>query len=109
MDVTLQIHLEPGTDGSPVWWAESEELPGMTASADSLFELRELLAAVVSELADEGAEAITIVGERLAGVEYHPAIAPPSPSAVTEGAPLAPPAPAAPRQVLIPPQLALAA
>ena len=68
MDITLQIHLE-ATDEDIVWWAESDDLPGVTAAAETLTEMRENLEAVLGDLSEERGEAIVVVAERLAGVE----------------------------------------
>ncbi len=100
MDVTLHIHLEAAEDGSPVWWAEADELPGMTASADSLAELRAALDEVFADLAEENGGPIRVVAEALAGAELAGATTPPGSTVRQDGqAPVegAPPA----RQVLL--------
>jgi hypothetical protein len=52
MDVNVLIHLEAVTEEHQfVWWAESPELPGFTASADDLPTLLRKCGAVVRELA----------------------------------------------------------
>jgi predicted RNase H-like HicB family nuclease len=72
MDIALKIHVEAAQDGSPVWWAESDDLRGLTASADSLPELRAVLADVLAEFGEDLAsdsghphESIDITSERL--------------------------------------------
>jgi predicted RNase H-like HicB family nuclease len=83
MDIALQIHVEASEAGTPVWWAESPDLPGFTASADSLAELRtvvdEVLAEFGSELASDAGhpgEPIRIDSEQLAPVEADISVAP---------------------------------
>ncbi len=39
MDLHLLVHLEPGSDGSLVWWGEVPEVPGFSVAADALAEL----------------------------------------------------------------------
>ena len=72
MDIALKIHIEASEAGSPIWWAESDDLPGLTASADTLAELRVALAEVLEEFGKELAvdaghagETIQIVSELL--------------------------------------------
>jgi predicted RNase H-like HicB family nuclease len=68
MKITLLIHLEPAETGKPVWWAESDELPGFTASADSLVELRSVVAEVLTDIGPEAEDGIIeIASERLIG------------------------------------------
>lgn len=45
---TFCIHLE-NTDDAPAWWATSDDVPGLTALAGSLPELRERIRAVLLE------------------------------------------------------------
>lgn len=47
--IELIIHLE-GVDGEAVWWAESPDVPGFSAAAPSLIELRERAQAALEEL-----------------------------------------------------------
>ncbi len=77
MEVTLQIHLE-AADEAIIWWAESDELPGLSAAADSLPELRELLDQALIEMSADIGESITIVSERLAEAEDSESIEVPS-------------------------------
>jgi predicted RNase H-like HicB family nuclease len=42
MNVTFAIHLEPA-DQDVVWWAETDGLPGFSAAAPTLRELRTLI------------------------------------------------------------------
>jgi hypothetical protein len=83
MDIALNIHVERSEAGTPVWWADSDDLPGMTASANSLAELRTALAELLEEfgselVADVGhpGEDITIVSESLVGADFGPGSAP---------------------------------
>ena len=61
MDVTLLLHLEL-VDGEHAWWAESDDVPGFTAAAPTLAELRERAHAALHDLL--GAE--VAIRERLA-------------------------------------------
>jgi hypothetical protein len=61
--IELVIHIE-AADGEAVWWAESPDVPGFSAAAPTLVELRERSIAALSEL--RGSVRIT---ERLAGGE----------------------------------------
>lgn len=61
----LIIHLESEPEtGEVVWWAESPEVPGLSAAASSLRELREMAMYSLRQLGAAGP-----VVERLAGVE----------------------------------------
>lgn len=52
MRVRMLLHLELA-DAAPVWWAESEDLPGLTVAADDLAELRRLIREQLAELFPE--------------------------------------------------------
>lgn len=60
----LIIHLEDA-DGEVVWWAESPDVPGFSAAAPTLAELRERAREALSA---RGARPVQIV-ERLVGKE----------------------------------------
>jgi predicted RNase H-like HicB family nuclease len=63
MSATLMIHLERAdTETGVVWWADSPDLPGFAAAADTLAELRELTADmdVVERLADGDFVTVTV-------------------------------------------------
>jgi predicted RNase H-like HicB family nuclease len=62
--VELVIHIE-AADGEAVWWAESPEVPGFSAAAPTLAELRERATAALTEL--QGAP--VRLTERLVGGE----------------------------------------
>jgi hypothetical protein len=49
----LVIHLEGG-DGEVVWWAESPQIPGFSAAAPTLKELRERAYRALREIAGPG-------------------------------------------------------
>lgn len=68
MDITLLIHVEMA-DQEIVWWAESDDLPGVTVAAPSLMEMREELDNLLRDLAVERGEAIVITEEMLAESE----------------------------------------
>jgi|BarGraNGADG00212_1021973.scaffolds.fasta_scaffold25914_3 predicted RNase H-like HicB family nuclease len=94
MEVSLQIHLEASEQGTPVWWVESEELPGFTASADSLVELRAVVSETLQEFASEllaesgdGSAQIEVVSERLV-VSGVPTTVPDAPTAQVEDRPV---------------------
>jgi len=53
MAPTFLVHLER-TDDGPAWWAVSAEVPGFSAAAATLAELRERIAAALSDLGIEG-------------------------------------------------------
>jgi len=53
----LIIHLD-NADGEVVWWAESPQVPGLTAAASSLAELREL---AMKALRDELSPTVEVV------------------------------------------------
>lgn len=63
MNVELVIHLD-SADDQAVWWAESDDVPGFSASADSLVELRRRAHAAIGEIVGEPAR----IRERLVGV-----------------------------------------
>jgi hypothetical protein len=55
MTITVLIHMEPLDSGGVAWWAESPEVPGFSATAESLVELRVLAAhSIVDLLAENG-------------------------------------------------------
>lgn len=58
----MLIHLEDA-DGEAVWWAEVPELPGFSAAAPTLADMREQAHAAIAELVG----APVVVVERLAG------------------------------------------
>jgi predicted RNase H-like HicB family nuclease len=64
MEITVELHVEP-VEGGVSWWAESEQLPGVSAAGDSLSELREMLAEILDDLSEERGEPIVIVSEHL--------------------------------------------
>jgi len=68
MDITLQIHLE-AAEQEIVWWAESDQLPGVSVAAASLMEMREELDHVLTDLSEERGEPILIATEILADAE----------------------------------------
>ncbi|HXN60821.1 MAG TPA: hypothetical protein VN886_10250 [Acidimicrobiales bacterium] len=68
MDITLQIHVE-AAEREIVWWAESDQLPGVSVAAPSLMEMREELDHVLADLSEEGGEPIRIGTEILADAE----------------------------------------
>jgi predicted RNase H-like HicB family nuclease len=65
MTVHLIIHLE-AVDGAATWWADTDDVPGFYAAADTLEELRERVIAALAEVAP-GADRII---ERLASAEH---------------------------------------
>lgn len=65
MNAQLVIHLD-NADGKLVWWAESPQVPGFTASADTLPELRGTIAEVLADLAEDLGEPVSFTSERLA-------------------------------------------
>jgi hypothetical protein len=67
MAPTFCFHLESTGDG-PSWWATSDDVPGLSAAAGSLEELRERVRAV---LVEEGIGDGTF-HEMLAGAEQTP-------------------------------------
>lgn len=70
MNVHLLIHLDEG----PTWWAESDDVPGFNASAESLAELRRRCMAALSEIVPEVADVTEcLIGEHVTGVPYNPA------------------------------------
>jgi|ERR1039458_6926604 hypothetical protein len=78
MDITLNFHVE-ASGGRIAWWAESDDLPGVSAAADSLSELRDLLAQLFADLTAERGEEICITSEHLAGDVEEPAELTPRP------------------------------
>lgn len=68
MDVTLIIHLDWTDAGEPAWWAEAPEISGFTASANSLHELRDVLASCWVDMVEE-LGTVTVVREVLADAE----------------------------------------
>jgi len=57
MSVRVVLHLErlPETD-KPAWWAESPDVPGFSAAALSLYELRIMAERALRDLATEAGE-----------------------------------------------------
>ena len=51
--VRVVLHMEPLDSGATSWWAESPDLAGFSAAADSLVELRGLCTEAVHEIAAE--------------------------------------------------------
>jgi hypothetical protein len=69
MAPTFLVHLER-TDDGPSWWAVSEEVPGFSAAADTLTELRTRIRAALSDLGiGEGSFSEVLVGQ--ADAERH--------------------------------------
>lgn len=62
--IELVIHIE-AANGEAVWWAESPEVPGFSAAAPTLAELRTRATAALAELRDDPVEIV----ERLVGEE----------------------------------------
>lgn len=67
MDITLEFHIEAVGEGVVSWWAESNDLPGVTVAADSLLELRELIDQMLSDLSEDRDEPIVVIAEHLSG------------------------------------------
>ena len=76
MEITLDFHVE-ASEGAIVWWVESDDLPGVSAAADSLSELRELITPLLADLSAERGENIVVASERLAGEVEEPTEVPP--------------------------------
>lgn len=74
MDTTMVLHFE-GTD---LWWAELADVPGFSASAGTLLELRAIVEACLADLSADVGEEVRIIRELLA--EASPP-APPAPPA----------------------------
>lgn len=64
MNIELMLHLERAED-RVVWWAETADVAGFSAAADTLVELRERARAALLEIVGE--EPLVLV-ERLAGL-----------------------------------------
>lgn len=64
MTIELMLHLERADD-QVVWWAETTDVPGFSAAADTLAELRERVRSALLEIT--GGEPVELV-ERLAGL-----------------------------------------
>jgi predicted RNase H-like HicB family nuclease len=62
MSVTVAIHLDP-TESDVVWWAESADLPGFSAAAPTLRDLRKLIDEAVSMEVGEAEIDLQLVGE----------------------------------------------
>lgn len=60
--VTIEVHVE-AVDGAPVWWADSDDVDGFYAAADSMEQLRVQVIAALGELLGDTVELV----ERLAG------------------------------------------
>jgi hypothetical protein len=56
--VTLKIHLESVANAEPVWWAESDDVPGLSVAADHLRELVEHAKAAIEELMGPNVEIV---------------------------------------------------
>jgi hypothetical protein len=50
----VNVHMDPAGDGRIVWWAESPEVPGFSAAADSLIALEILVKDAAREWPDLG-------------------------------------------------------
>ncbi len=61
--VRVLLHLEATDDGGVVWWAESGDVPGFTAAAPELVELRRRVRAA---LADDFSDGVTYTEELVA-------------------------------------------
>lgn len=74
MDICVLIHLEASTDNEAIWWAESDDIPGMTVSAGSLAELRDAIRESLLEFNDlmAGDEPIAVTAERLVSTAMPP-------------------------------------
>jgi hypothetical protein len=68
MDITLLIHVGLA-EKEIVWWAESDELPGVTVAAPTLMQMREELDQVLTDLSAEQGDEIVIGQEMLAPAE----------------------------------------
>jgi predicted RNase H-like HicB family nuclease len=88
MNISFAIHLEP-TDTDVVWWAESEGMPGWSATAPTLRELRTLI---------EEAVRLYISDEVEIAMELVPDL--PDAPGLPEGAPVASPGSYAPAVLL---------
>jgi hypothetical protein len=67
MDAQLVIHFDIA-NGQEVWWAESPDVPGFTASAETLLELRAGIAAVLGDISKDVGEEVRFGTEVLADV-----------------------------------------
>ena len=47
--VRVLLHLEATDDGGVAWWAESDDVPGFTAAAPELVELRRRVRAALAD------------------------------------------------------------
>lgn len=65
MNVELTIHF----DDVDNWWAELSDVPGFTASAKSLPELRAVIEDCLPDLAQDLGEPVNVVSEVLADAE----------------------------------------
>ena len=74
MRAELVIHF----DDVDLWWAEITGVPGFTASAPSLTELRAVVSECLPELSADVGEAITIASETLADAVPAPPVPDPS-------------------------------
>lgn len=64
MDVTLRVRLERAVD-KVVWWADSPELAGFSAAADSMGQLRDRARAAIVDILIERNEELGVVREEL--------------------------------------------
>lgn len=62
MNAQLVIHF----DGVENWWAELSTVPGFTASAESLAELRAVVEECLPDLSEDVGEQVNVVSEMLA-------------------------------------------
>jgi hypothetical protein len=65
MDALLMIHFD-SVDGGEVWWAESPHVPGFSASAETLSELRSMIAELIPDISSDLGEAVRFSTEVLA-------------------------------------------
>lgn len=54
MAITVYLHVDRIDEGEASWWAESPDLPGFSAAADSMNELCARVQVAIDDLADEG-------------------------------------------------------
>lgn len=53
MDVRVVLHLEPAGDAGMVWWAESPDVPGFSATDAGLNELVNICEAALADIASD--------------------------------------------------------
>lgn len=66
MTIELLVHMDFLPDGSPAWWAESDQLPGFVAQEATLRELLPLAESAARALAAERRLQVDVVTARLA-------------------------------------------